>query len=361
MINEVVDAVVKRDVDYMLDKAQKSIEKLRGGRILITGAAGFLGYYLLHIVRGANERGADIKVSALDNFSRGEPRWMAGFRELPGFEIITQDIIQPLEENREPYDWIIHGASIASPMYYRQFPIETMDANIIGLRHLLDYGVRYKVKGLLFFSTSEIYGNPPDEHIPTKESYNGNVSCTGPRACYDESKRFGETLCVNFAQARGLAVSMVRPFNNYGPGLDIQDKRVVPDFCNDILNGRDITLLSDGSPMRTFCYIADAIPGYLSVMTHGGSGQVFNIGNDEGEISMRGLAEELIVIAKQELEYQGSLVFKNSDDEHYLTDNPSRRCPNIDKARQALAFSPGISLQDGLARTLQWYAGMSQV
>ena len=138
-------------------------------------------------------------------------------------------------------------------------PIETMDANIDGLRNLLDYARpgadASPVEGFLFYSTSEIYGDPPPENIPTPEDYRGNVSCTGPRACYDESKRYGETLCVNFARQHGVPVTMARPFNNYGPGLKITDRRVIPDFARDVLAGRDIVMLSDGSPTRTFCYV----------------------------------------------------------------------------------------------------------
>ncbi len=350
--------VVAADVEYMLAKAEKSVERLRNGSMLITGAAGFLGYYLMHFIKGANERGANIRVCAMDNFLRGEPAWLAEFQTLADFQIIKHDISQPLPASLGQFDWVIHAASVASPMYYRKYPIETMDANVIGLRQLLDYGVEHRVKGLLFFSSSEIYGDPSADQIPTKETYNGNVSCTGPRACYDESKRFGESLCVNFAKYRHLPVTSVRPFNNYGPGLDIRDKRVIPDFCNDILNGRDITLLSDGSPMRTFCYIADTIPGYLLALTHGTAGEAYNIGADFDEMSIREMAETLIEVARSELGYTGKLTFGRSDDAHYLTDNPNRRCPNIDKARAALGFSPSIKLSEGLIRTLNWYRGV---
>ena len=171
----------------------------------------------------------------------------------------------------EHFDWIIHAASIASPIYYRKYPIETMDANVNGLRNLLDYAVGEarsgrEVRGFLFYSTSEIYGDPTAENIPTTETYRGSVSCTGPRACYDESKRYGETLCVNFARVFGLPVRVARPFNNYGPGLKITDRRVIPDFARDIVANQDVVMLSSGSPTRTFCYISDAIAGYYKVL-----------------------------------------------------------------------------------------------
>ena len=160
-----------------------------------------------------------------------------------------------------------------------------------GLRNLLDYAVaerdgRTPVEGFLFYSCSEIYGDPAASTIPTPESYRGNVSCTGPRACYDESKRFGETLCVIFAQHEGLPVKIARPFNNYGPGLKITDGRVIPDFARDVLAGRDIVMLSDGSPKRTFCYATDAITGYYKVLVRGRPGEPYNVGIDRPEISM---------------------------------------------------------------------------
>src|SRR3977135_861476 len=141
-----------------------------------------------------------------------------------------------------------------------------MDANVGGLRNLLDYGLRQAksgspLSGFLFFSSSEIYGDPPPDQIPTPETYRGLVSCTGPRACYDEAKRYGETLCVAFARQHGVATRLAPPFNNYGPGLKINDGRVLPDFARDALAGRDIVMLSDGSATRTFCYAADAIVG----------------------------------------------------------------------------------------------------
>ena len=129
------------------------------------------------------------------------------------------------------------------------------------------------IRGFLFFSSSEIYGDPTPDAIPTPETYRGLVSCTGPRACYDESKRYGETLCVIFAQVHGLPIRMARPFNNYGPGMKITDGRVIADFARDILDGEDITLLSDGSPTRTFCYVADAVSGYYKILVRGRRGR----------------------------------------------------------------------------------------
>jgi nucleoside-diphosphate-sugar epimerase len=231
---------------------------------------------------------------------------------------------------------------------------------VTGLRSLLEYcrgrqGTERPVRGFLFFSSSEIYGDPPAEAIPTPETYRGNVSCTGPRACYDEAKRFGETLCVNFAQHLGLPIAIARPFNNYGPGLKITDRRVLPDFARDIMSGRDIVLLSDGSPRRTFCYIADAITGYYKVLLRGRPGEAYNIGTETPEISIAEVAESMARIARQLFGYEGRVIRGASDDPNYLIDNPDRRCPTITKARVDLGYEPRIALEEGLTRALVWY------
>ena len=174
--------------------------------------------------------------------------------------------------------------------------------------------------------------------IPTPENIPGRVSSTGPRACYDESKRYGETLCVNFARQYELPITMVRPFNNYGPGLRLSDQRVIPDLARDVLAGRDMVLYSDGSATRTFCYIADAIVGYYKVLVHGRRGEAYNVGNERPEISIDELASIMSSIARDTFGYSGRVVRHRSADEHYLTDNPRRRCPDISKAREELAF-----------------------
>jgi nucleoside-diphosphate-sugar epimerase len=264
------------------------------------------------------------------------------------------------------FDYILHGASIASPTYYRRHPAQTMDGNVNGLRNLLEYAVRRAeqrdpIRGLLFWSSSEIYGDPDPAHIPTPEDYRGYVSCTGPRACYDESKRYGETLCVVFARQYGIPTRIARPFNNYGPGLKITDGRVIPDFCRAILEGRDIVMLSDGTPRRTFCYATDAVAGYYKVLTRGGDGEPYNIGIETPEITMRDLADRLAAIARDLWGYSGRVVTGTTSDSDYLVDNPNRRCPVIGKARRELAYEPRVTLDDGLRRTLIWYRGNREV
>jgi UDP-glucuronate decarboxylase len=354
--------IAAEDLTEAATRLRELLAPLAGGRLLITGGAGFLGYYLVQLPLAWNRLHPDappISVTVHDNFLRGLPSWL---EQLQGADLtaVERDVLQPLPSDEEPFDHVIHAASVASPTYYRRYPIETMDANVGGLRLLLDHAAARAstarpVQHMLYFSTSEIYGDPDPDHIPTSEAYRGSVSCTGPRACYDESKRFGETLCVNFAAQRGVPVTTARPFNNYGPGLRIDDARLVPDLARDILAGDDLRLLSDGSATRTFCYVMDAVEGYYRILLRGRPGEAYNIGNDEPEISVLELARRMAAVSRDLTGYRGDVVHEVSDDPEYLTDNPNRRCPVIAKARHELDFEPRVALDDGLHRTLRWY------
>ncbi len=324
-----------------------------GKKVLITGAAGFLGTqfaYYFDCLNNSNTLDKPVKVFLWDNFIRGYPDWVEIFKNKKNFSVQKRDIIT--DSDYPDINYIIHAASIASPIFYRKFPIETIFSNITGLKNLLDFSVNNKnIDSVLFFSTSEIYGDPDSKNIPTKETYRGNVSCTGPRACYDESKRLGETLCVNYYNIHNVPVKIARPFNNYGPGLKLSDRRVLPDFFRNIINDENIVLLSDGSATRTFCYISDAIEGYLRILLSNHNGESFNIGRESPEISMLDLADKVINSSKKSLKVE----FKKSKDREYLSDNPLRRCPDITKAKELLNFRPKISLSDGLERTYKYY------
>lgn len=358
-----LEQLLREDLEYICRSLEREFAVMAGSRLLITGGGGFLGYYLMQAALHWNStraRGNAIAVTVYDNYMRGVPQWLESLRGSSGLSLVRQDMILPLPADMGHFDYIIHAAGIASPIYYRAQPIKCIDANINGLRNLLEYSLAEReagraVKGLLFYSSSEIYGDPVASAIPTPETYRGNVSCTGPRACYDESKRFGETLCVNFARHHGLQVSIARPFNNYGPGLKITDGRVLPDFARDVLAGRDIVMLSDGSPTRTFCYATDAIIGYYKVLVRGRSGEAYNIGIDRPEISVADLAGLVVGHARDLFGYTGQVVLGTSAETDYLVDNPNRRCPVIDKARSELDYCPTVLPDEGVYRALVWY------
>lgn len=331
---------------------------LKDSTVLLTGGAGFLGFYLIHFLTSYREQLGIKKVICLDNFQVGCPQWLqklndAGLVELHKFNVITDNVAGI--SGAEEADLVYHMASIASPVFYRKYPIETLDANIWGLRSLLEFYRDKPIRGLAFFSSSEIYGDPTPENIPTPETYRGYVDCQGPRACYDEAKRFGETMCYLFHQKYGMPISIIRPFNNYGPGMRLNDARVPADFANAIRQGRDIEIFSDGSPTRTFCYISDAITGYLKCILHAREGfEAFNIGMDRPEISIRQLAEIYIQAGREVFGYTGEARFSVPEEKNYLENNPNRRCPVIDKARRLLNYDPKITVEQGVRYFLQY-------
>tara|TARA_B100000029_G_scaffold513585_1_gene613626 strand:- start:1338 stop:2408 length:1071 start_codon:yes stop_codon:yes gene_type:complete len=347
-----MDLQLEYDAKAIISGLGKKNQRFSGKNILITGAAGFLGCQFIHYFLKLNQSKILSKpchIYAWDNYLRGIPNWMSDLNKYENITIEKKDIVKDIDYPNP--DFIIHAASIASPIFYRKYPIETIDANVTGLRNLLDFSRKNLIESFLFFSTSEIYGDPDPAHIPTTEDYRGYVSCTGPRACYDESKRLGETLCVNYWQIHNLPVKIVRPFNNYGPGLKITDKRVIPDFFRDVINNRDIVILSDGKASRTFCYISDAIEGYLRLLLSDYNGDPFNIGTNVPEVSIGELAGKIIDISGKKLNVQ----YQTSHDTDYLIDNPQRRCPSIDKAKRFLDYNPKINLEEGLRRTYDYY------
>ncbi len=199
-------------------------------------------------------------------------------------------------------------------------------------------------------SSSEIYGDPDNKNIPTKETYNGNVSCTGPRACYDESKRLGETISTTFYNKFKVPIKIVRPFNVYGPGQNLKDGRILPDIMNNISRKKNIHLFSDGKPTRSFCYISDQIRGILEVLFNGKNGEAYNIGNTQ-EISMLNLAKLAIKLSNEKLK----VILKINPDKTFNTDSPKRRCPNIKKIFSLNKWKPKIKLKIGLLRTINYY------
>lgn len=355
VVNGMITKQLAEDLQYTFDKlSPHERDQLKGARILLTGCAGFLGFYLVHFLYQFRKE-LDLKqVICLDNFMLGYPRWMDEISQeflVKKFDIIHDNIATIPEAVDANY--IIHMASIASPTFYRKFPIETIDANIWGLRSLLDFYREKDIKGFLFFSSSEIYGDPAPEAVPTQEEYHGDVCCTGPRACYDEAKRFGETMCRLFSQEYNMPIGVVRPFNNYGPGMKINDKRVPADFAKNVLEDKDIVILSNGSPSRTFCYIADAVAGYLKILLYG-KYDYFNIGIEKPEIPISKLAEIYQEQGREIFGYGGKVVYAVSEDKDYLTNNPQRRCPSIRKAKECLGYLPTISVNEGVRRFLQF-------
>ena len=344
-------ALLAEDLSEIVDRIRPQAEGFSGKTVLLTGGRGFLGRYFMSIFAALNENVLEqpVELIVLDNLITAGDEG-ARIEEHPHTRFNNHNVIEPFSHDG-PIDYIIHAAGIASPFYYRKYPLETLEVAVSGTRNMLELA---EAKGarLTFFSSSEIYGDPDPKHVPMSESYRGNVSCQGPRACYDESKRVGETLCYIFHTMHGTHTNTIRPFNVYGPGMQESDYRVLPNFASRIKAGQPLNVYGTGSQTRTFCYITDAIVGFLLVVLKGVPGEAYNIGNPSPEVSMLELVDHLKDAASSEITYN---IIEYPDS--YPADEPMRRSPDIRKAKIQLGFDPQVSLQDGLRRFLQWTNG----
>ncbi len=351
-----MNSILQEDLENIYNGIFNERKKFKDSNIFITGCCGFLGYYFLNFFNLYKDELGIKTIVAVDNFQVGKPEWLNGLLKQGNIDVQEFDIVDGNLDSiirDKSNSFVIHMASIASPVYYRKYPIKTIEANIWGLKRLLEDYRGESLRGFLFFSSSEVYGDPTPENIPTPESYRGNVNTIGPRACYDESKRFGETICYEYSKEYNMPIALARPFNNYGPGMKLNDKRVPADFAKAIINNKDIQILSDGKPTRTFCYISDAITGYLKVLLYG-KFDVFNIGIAKPEISILDLANIYKSVGMRLLNYTGRVLYQKSDEMNYLTDNPNRRCPIIDKAKEKLNYNPQIYVENGVERFLKY-------
>lgn len=305
-------------------------------RILVAGAAGFIGS---HLCERLLEEGHE--VLGVDNYLTGSPANVAHLGPPARFRMLRHDVTEPLALDG-PLDVIFNLASPASPKNYLEHPIETLRTGAEGSRHLLELacekGARY-----LLASTSECYGDP-QEH-PQKETYWGHVNPVGPRSCYDEAKRFAEALTMAFHRQRGLSTHIARIFNTYGPRMQHDDGRIVPTFIRQALRGEPLTVYGDGSQTRSFCYVDDLVEGLLR-LSRSQEPMPVNLGNPE-EMTVLDFALRIreLTGSRSEIRY-----------EPLPEDDPQRRRPDISKARQLLGWEPRVSLEDGLRTTIEWFA-----
>jgi dTDP-glucose 4,6-dehydratase len=304
-------------------------------RAVVTGGGGFLGF---HLCAALCARGWD--VVAVDNFLTGRRENVADLAGLAGFRFVEHDVIHGIPVTGA-VDAVLHFASPASVSEYLAHPIETLEVGSIGTRHALDLAHANQARFLLA-STSEIYGDPLIH--PQPEDYLGNVSCVGPRAVYDEAKRYAEAITMAYHRLYGLDAKIARIFNTFGPRLQPGDGRVVSNFLTQAIGKQPLTVFGDGSQTRSFCYVDDEVAGLLSLLESDHVGPM-NIGNP-AEISMLKLARTVLEVTKTSSE----IIF------HPLPmDDPRQRKPDITLARRVLGWSPKVDLHDGLARTYEWY------
>lgn len=350
----------RRPVREVVDETQEIIRKLgdlvyrlSGKTVLLSGGAGFLGRHINAVIKRLNNEVLKnpCKLVSVDNFITSDSRFHLNQAENPHVLNVWADVTHPLPF-RQDLDFIIHAAGLASPVYYMKYPLETIESAVQGTKNLLELARRNpKLEGLLFFSSSEIYGDPDSKAVPTPETYHGYVSSVGPRACYDESKRLGETLVTIYHDRYQVPATIVRPFNVFGPGMTHNDRRVIPMFTFEALNGRSLPVHGDGHQTRTFCYITDAIAGFLQVLLLGKSGEAYNIGTAKNEVSMRNLAELYKKVVP------GSSYSLINYPSTYPGGEPQRRCPDLTKAKTQLGYNPTIDLEEGLSRFITWARG----
>jgi UDP-glucuronate decarboxylase len=309
--------------------------------ICVTGGAGFLGSHLCETLAGQGHR-----VVCIDNFHTGRPANVMRLMRTYPFALIAHDVVRPLPSDLPAFDEIYNLACPASPVHYQSDPVETALICAQGTLNVLE---RARTDGamILHASTSEIYGDPGIH--PQPEGYWGNVNINGPRSCYDEGKRFAETLMTDYAHQHGLTVKIVRIFNTYGPRMQPDDGRVISNFVLQALRGEDITVFGDGSQTRSFCYVDDLIDGFIRLMASQVDGPV-NLGNP-AEIAVGELAEIII-------DMTGSL--SNIVHRSLPVDDPRRRRPDISRAQALLGWRPRVPLHEGLASTIDYFSRLDR-
>ncbi|MBA2758727.1 MAG: SDR family oxidoreductase [Chloroflexia bacterium] len=309
-------------------------------RILVTGGAGFIGS---HLVERLLCDGHEVVVA--DNFLTGQAANLDHLANRTELRIVPQDMSQPLRSEiaDDHFDRVYNLASPASPRGYSRYPIETLLVNSVGTHHALELA---RLKGARFLqaSTSEVYGDPLVH--PQPETYWGNVNPNGPRSCYDEGKRFAESLVMEYARQRNVSARIVRIFNTYGPRSQPADGRVVPNFCTQAINGKPITIYGTGNQTRSFCYVDDLVNGLILLMeTEGLDGEVVNLGNPD--------EHTILHFAERVIDLTGSTA--GIICQPLPTDDPQRRKPDIAKARELLGWQPATSLDVGLSKTIQFF------
>jgi UDP-glucuronate decarboxylase len=303
--------------------------------ILVAGAAGFIGSHLVDRLLADGHA-----VTGVDNMITGRARNIQHLDNHPRFTLLSHDIINPLSIEA---DQIYHLASPASPVGYMRHPIETHLTNSVGTYNLLRLagatGARF-----LFASTSEAYGDPLVH--PQPETYHGNVNPVGPRSCYDESKRFGESITMEYVRQFSLDARIIRIFNTYGPRNDPADGRVIPNFIVRALVGEPLVIFGDGAQTRSLCYVSDLVEGIVLAMeTQGTTGEVINLGNpDERTVADIGRLIIELCNSRSEMLHEPA-----------RPDDPIRRCPDIAKARRLLGWEPRFPVVDGLRQTIEYF------
>lgn len=344
-----MNKIIRNDIEEILKSDIIEWERFNGTAVLITGANGMLPSYVVFTLLALNKKGINVEVYAL---VRNEDKAKAVFKESLQNEhlhLIVQDVSELLQ-TEESFDYIIHAASQASPKYYGVDPVGTIMANVLGTINTLELARKSKAKGYLYFSSGDVNGIVSPEKFPFKESDYGYIDVLNVRSCYAESKRMGENLCVAYHHQYSVPTKIVRIFHTYGPGMTLDDGRVFGDFCKNIVKGEDIIMNSDGSAVRLFCYVSDAIVAYLKVLLDGECAEAYNIANLKGESSVYDLATLLVSLYPEK--HLNVIRNTQSSSEASKMKSPLVRaipdCTRIEK----LGWTPMTTISEGFKRTI---------
>ena len=330
---------MNKEIEEIIRNLGEISKRIEGTNVLVTGGAGFLGSWICGVLV---EQGA--KVICLDNLVSGLRSNISHLMDRDNFKFVQHDITKPIFFDA-PIDIVMHLASRASPFEFEKYPIQILKANTLGIWVALGIAKKHDAR-FLYTSTSEIYGCA--EEIPTTEDYRGNVNPVGPRSCYDEAKRCGESYVIAYKMQHGLDTRIARIFNTYGPRMRAEGVygRVIPRFIEQALSNKPITIFGDGSQTRSFCYVTDQIEGLLKLaFLDEVKGEVVNIGSDK-EMTILELAKLIKGLTKSDSE----IVF-----DELPKDDPPRRKPDITKAKRILDWEPKEELEEGLLKMVKWF------
>lgn len=351
-----MNPIIQEDIGGITKKLGTDAKKLSGKRILITGASGLIGSYLVETIaylNSENKLSRPCKILGLQKSKinkKGRLGYLLGRSDI---EFISHNASVSYTP-RQKVDFIVHCAGMSAPASFLADPLSTIDVNVSGIRWILEYAKKKKIDSILYMSSGEIYGNPPSNQIPTLETYNGNVSTSDPRACYTSSKRLAETLCFVYHDKFDVPVKIARPFIVYGPGLGIEDRRVMADFIRSGLQKKPIEMLSEGKDTRSYCYVADATVAFLKILLSDKNGEVFNVASDIEEVSIHDLAQLIHKICQ----ISDSVKVKKTD-ASFIKGAPNHVMPDISKLKKTFGFKPEIGIEEGLRRTIEWNKSMT--
>ncbi|WP_449039356.1 NAD-dependent epimerase/dehydratase family protein [Parabacteroides goldsteinii] len=345
-----MNKIIEEDLKEIVSSSLIDWNRFKSKTVLITGANGMLPSYLVFTLLYLNKcKDLNINIIAL---VRNKERAYQKFNNINDshLKLLVQDVSSPIKI-KEDVHFIIHAASQASPKYYSIDPVGTINANVLGTINTLQLAKDKKVESYLFFSSGEIYGKVNPELFPFKENDYGYIDLLNVRSCYCESKRMGENLCVSYNYQYDIPTKIIRIFHTFGPGMLLDDKRVFADFCSNIINNEDIILKSDGSAIRLFCYISDAIIAFLKVLLNGNNANAYNVANLDGEISILELANLLVSLYPEKNLHVKTAKEVEETDLKKMRSTLQKAIPDCSKIKK-LGWYPTVSLKEGFKRTI---------